>query len=104
MFNKFDYRNHSEHYAHSTYTDNVLTELMGILPQEDSKLVIDPLVPKTWDYFVVEDVVYHGKDITIVYDKTGDKYKVGKGLTVFVGGQKKGHRDDLGKLTVDIGL
>ena len=97
------YRNHSEHYAHSTFTDNVLTELIGILPQEDNKLVVDPLVPKSWDHFAVEDVLYHGKDISIIYDKTGDKYKVGKGLTVFVGGEKKGHRDDLGKLIVDVG-
>ena len=76
---------------------------MGIIPQEDNKLVVDPLVPKSWDHFAVEDLLYHGKDVSIVYDKTGDKYKVGKGLTVFVGGEKKAHRDDLGKLTVDVG-
>ena len=76
---------------------------MGILPQEDNKLIIDPLVPKSWDYFAVENLLYHGKDVSIVFDKTGDKYKVGKGLTVFVAGVKKAHRDDLGSLTVDVG-
>ena len=78
----------------------MLTELIGILPQEDSTLVIDPLIPKTWEFFVVEDISYHGFNISIIYDKSGDKYKVGKGLSVFVDGILKAHRDDLGQLTV----
>ena len=77
-----------------------MTELIGILPQEDSTLVVDPLVPKSWDFFAVEDISYHGFNIAVIYDKSGNKYKVGKGLSVFVDGTLKAHRDDLGQLTV----
>ena len=97
------FRNRSEHYAHSTYIDNVLIELMGILPQKDNTLVVNPLIPKSWQYFVVEDVLYHGKNVSIIYDKTGNKYKMGKGLTVYVNGQKKANKPELGKLTLDVG-
>ena len=100
MLNNVGLRNHSEHYAHSTYTDNVLTELIGILPQEDNTLVVDPLVPKTWDFFAVENVFYRGFNISIIYDKTGNKYKMGKGLSVFVDGTLNANRGDLGQLTI----
>ncbi|XP_054152490.1 beta-L-arabinobiosidase-like [Oppia nitens] len=95
--------NHSEHYAHSTYTDNVLTELLGILPQEDNTIIIDPLVPKSWSYFALENLLYHGKNISIVYDSTGNKYKVGKGMTVYVNGISVYHKEGLEKAVIDVG-
>jgi hypothetical protein len=36
---------------------------------------------------MLKDVKYHGHDITVVFDRNGEKYKVGKGLTVFVDGR-----------------
>ena len=33
-------------------------------------------------------VMYHGHKLTVVYDKDGSKYKLGKGFTVFVDGKK----------------
>jgi hypothetical protein len=32
--------------------------------------------------------LYHGKIVTIIWDKTGEKFKRGKGLQVLVDGQK----------------
>ena len=32
--------------------------------------------------------MYHGHNVTVVYDKDGSKYKLGKGITVFVDGKK----------------
>jgi hypothetical protein len=32
--------------------------------------------------------LYHGKIITIIWDKTGTKYKKGKGLSIWVNGKK----------------
>jgi hypothetical protein len=32
--------------------------------------------------------LYHGKTVTIIWDKTGLKYKKGKGLSVWVNGKK----------------
>jgi hypothetical protein len=36
---------------------------------------------------MLKEVKYHGHDITIVYDKDGSKYNIGKGLSVFVNGK-----------------
>ena len=63
--------NHSEHYLHSTYIDNVFTNLLGIIPSLDNNLVMQPLIPSNWTYFVVENLPYHGTLLTILWDQTG---------------------------------
>ena len=35
-----------------------------------------------------DDVLYHGRILTIIWDKTGDKYGKGKGLFVFADGKE----------------
>ncbi|KAI1631513.1 Six-hairpin glycosidase-like protein [Biscogniauxia mediterranea] len=80
--------NHSEHYAHSTNNDDVITGLLGILPQFDDALHISPIIPQDWTYFALENLPYHGHLVTVLYDKDGERYGVGKGLTVFVNGNK----------------
>ena len=52
--------NHSEHYLHSTYLDNVFTNLIGIVPTLDNRLELQPLVPTNWTHFAVENLPYHG--------------------------------------------
>ncbi|CAG2115456.1 unnamed protein product, partial [Medioppia subpectinata] len=97
-----DSRNHSEHYAHSTFTDNVLHELLGILPQTDNTLIIDPLVPKTWSYFSVENLLYRGNNITVIYDSTGERYGSGKGMRVYVNDHEMVHKDTVQRVVVNI--
>lgn len=74
--------NRSENYMHSQYTDLVLTGLLGIVPSLEDELEISPIVPDSWDYFAVNKLPYHGHELTILYDKNGDRYGKGKGLTV----------------------
>ena len=77
-------------YNHSTYCDLIISGLIGIRPQEDDVLVVNPLLPDgAWDYFCLENLMYHGKKITVIYDKTGYKYRKGKGCMVFVDGNRK---------------
>ena len=52
--------NHSEHYLHSTYLDNVFTNLIGVIPTFEDILWLHPLVPSNWSYFAVENLPYHG--------------------------------------------
>jgi hypothetical protein len=37
-----------------------------------------------WDYFLLDNIYYKGKKLTVLYDKTGEKYARGKGLQIFV--------------------
>jgi hypothetical protein len=79
----------SRYYNHSTFNDLIITGLVGLRPRADDVLEVNPLLPEgKWDWFCLDNVLYHGKLITIIWDKTGNKYKKGKGLTVWANGKK----------------
>ncbi len=83
-----DHHYHSEHYFHSGYVNNVITGLVGLRPRADDTLEVDPLIPDTWDYFALEDVSYHGHNVSIVWDRHGQRYGKGQGLMIFVDGRQ----------------
>ena len=74
-------------YNHSGFCDLVISDLLGFKSQIDNTLKISPLLPEHWDWFCLDGVYYKGKNITVLYDKDGTKYRQGKGLTVFVNGE-----------------
>ena len=79
----------SRYYNHSTYNDLVITGLMGLRPRVDNTIEVNPLIPENkWAWFCLDKVRYHGKTVTIIWDKDGTKYKKGKGLSVWVNGKK----------------
>lgn len=94
--------NHSEHYAHSTYTDNVLTDLFGVEPQKEDVFQINPLMLPSWSYFLVENIPYHGHNITVLYDRDGSRYQVGSGMQIFVNGVSAARQDQVGPMRVSI--
>jgi F5/8 type C domain/Amylo-alpha-1,6-glucosidase len=84
----------SHHYNHSTYIDLIVTGLIGIRPRADENLELDPLI--TTDskpnearirYFALQNVAYHGHDVSVIYDSDGSRYGIGRGLFVFVDGE-----------------
>ncbi|NCI48183.1 glycoside hydrolase [Sediminibacterium sp. WSJ-3] len=90
----------SRYYNHSTFNDLVITGLVGLRPREDNILELNPLLPAgKWNWFCLDNVLYHGKIITIIWDATGLKYKKGKGLTVWADGRKIAAAPKLTKLT-----
>jgi Mannosylglycerate hydrolase MGH1-like glycoside hydrolase domain/NedA-like, galactose-binding domain/Glycosyl hydrolase family 65, C-terminal domain len=78
----------SNHYNHSSYNNLIITGLCGIRPSGSDTLVLNPLIDNSIDYFCLDDVLYHGHKLTIVYDRDGTRYKVGKGLSALVDGKK----------------
>lgn len=93
--------NRGRYYNHSGYADLIITGLIGIRPSAANHLVIRPLVPSgTWDYFALDGVPYHGHMLTVIYDRTGDRYHRGAGLTVLSDGRIIGHGDSLGAISV----
>jgi len=76
-------------YNHSTYNDLIITGLVGLRPHADDVVEVNPLLPEgNWDYFCLDNLLYHGRNITILWDKTGRKYRKGQGLSIFVDGKK----------------
>ncbi len=93
----------SRYYNHSTFNDLVITGLVGLRPQTDNRITINPLVPaKEWDYFCLDNIRYKGHNLTIAWDRHGTRYRQGKGLHVWLDGKLIGHRPTLGPLSCDI--
>ncbi|MEO8819888.1 MAG: discoidin domain-containing protein [Ginsengibacter sp.] len=78
----------SEHYNHSGYTNLIITGVCGLHPRADNLLDVRPIITDDIDYFCLQNVLYHGCHLTILYDKDGKKYRRGKGLLVFSNGKK----------------
>ena len=90
----------SRYYNHSTFCDLVIGGLVGLVPRDDSTVVVDPLIPAdTWDWFCLDNVLYHGRVLTIVWDRRGDKYGKGKGLHVFADGTQIAKSNELTRIT-----
>ena len=87
-------------YNHSAYNDLIITGLVGLRPRSDNVVEVNPLLPEgTWDYFCLDNVLYHGRILTIIWDKTGKKYHKGKGLSVLADGRNIGRSATLGRVT-----
>ncbi|OHB54943.1 MAG: hypothetical protein A2173_03405 [Planctomycetes bacterium RBG_13_44_8b] len=89
----------SSYYNHSTFCDLVITGLVGLCPGPEDTVIVNPLVPAgTWKWFALDNVYYHGKKVTILYDETGEKYNRGQGLSVYVDGKFVNHSKTIEKI------
>jgi hypothetical protein len=100
----------SHHYEHSTYVDLILNGLIGIRPRSDETLEIAPLISVEQPseggpirYFALQGVSYHGHDVDIFYDRDGDRYAAGRGLSVFVDGTRHYGPGPLKRVSIALG-
>ena len=76
-------------YNHSSFCDLVISGLIGLEPQLDGSLVVEPLLPEgKWDYFCLDGIVCMGRKIVVLYDKDGSRYGKGAGFRIFVNGKE----------------
>ena len=93
-------RERSRYYNHSTYNDLIITGICGLRPQLDGSIVINPLLPKDeWDYLCLDGIRYRGHTLTIIWDRDGQRYHQGRGLTLMVDGKTVANRKDIGIIT-----
>lgn len=90
----------SRWYNHSTFADLLVTAVIGLTPRADDVVELRPLLPSgtTWNWFCIDGVRYHGRTLTIVWDRTGERYHRDAGLTILVDGKPVAHRNDFGPL------
>ncbi|MGQ8335146.1 MGH1-like glycoside hydrolase domain-containing protein [Sunxiuqinia sp. A32] len=99
----YEYKERGKDYNHSAFCDFVISDLVGIRPSMDDTLTIYPLVPADyWDWFCLDQVKYHDKIISIIWDRDGTKYHKGEGFSVFVDGELKKNLPTIGKLKIQI--
>jgi hypothetical protein len=90
----------SRDYNHSTFCDLVISGLVGLVPREDETVEIDPLVPAdAWEWFCLDGVPYHGHSLTIIWDRAGEHYGRGPGLSLWADGREIARSDSLRRLS-----
>lgn len=78
----------SYYYNHSTYADLLITGMVGLRPRADNVVEVAPLLPAgAMGWFALENVRYHGRDLTILWDQDGKRYGRGAGLQAIVDGK-----------------
>jgi hypothetical protein len=93
----------SRHYNHSTFNDLVITGLVGLVPRADDVIEVDPLLPEpAWKWFRLEGVPYHDHLVTIAWDRTGEHYGNGLGLSISVDGRELARSAKLERLTAKL--
>jgi hypothetical protein len=93
----------SRYYNHSTFCDLIITGLAGLRPHADAVLDVNPLIPSiAWDWFCLDNILYHGRIITILWDRTGQKYGKGAGLSILADGRQIAHAEKLEKIVGEL--
>ena len=79
----------SKFYNHSGFADLIINDLIGLKPRLDNVLEVKPIIQEgQWDWFCLDNVNYHGKMLTILWDKSGTKYGKGKGFRIYADGKE----------------
>ena len=79
----------SSYYNHSCFADLVINDLIGLKPREDNIIELYPLIPKDkWNWFCLDRIFYHGKMLTILWDKDGRRYGKGAGIKIYADGKQ----------------
>lgn len=92
----------ARYYNHSTFNDLLITGLIGLRPRMDKTIELNPLIPDgKWDWFCLDNILYHGHYLTVVWDRNGDKYHMGKGLRVLVDGKEVGYAPTLQRMVCE---
>jgi hypothetical protein len=64
---------------------------------------VHSLLPEgAWDWFCVDRIPYHGRMLTIAWDRTGERYGNGAGLSIAVNGEHVATAPDLRPLTAEL--
>tara|TARA_B100000900_G_scaffold229837_1_gene195182 strand:+ start:764 stop:2398 length:1635 start_codon:yes stop_codon:yes gene_type:complete len=88
-------------YNHSGFCDLIISDLLGLKPQIDGSIKLKPMVPESWDWFCIDRVVSNGREIRVVWDKHGEKYKIGQGFMIFINGKLVKKSPTLKDITID---
>ena len=99
--NKYEERGKA--YNHSSFCDLVISGLIGVRPCLDDQVEINPLVPANeWEWFCLDRIPYHGGELTVLWDRTGDRYNRGNGFKVYYNGEIIHSSDKIEKLSIGL--
>src|SRR5262249_48551782 len=82
--------------------DLIVTGLVGLRPRADNVIEVNPLAPDDWDYFALDDVLYRGHRVAVVWDRRGKRYGLGAGLHVLADGKKLASAPPLRRMPAEL--
>ncbi len=93
-------RNNPNHIMLGNMNYIFVEDMAGLQPRSDDKIELWPIV-FGYEHFMVNNLRYHGQDVTIVWDPDGTEYGLGAGYSLFLNGERKVSTDRLGRFTYD---
>jgi len=96
------YRSWIHHTILGATNFTVIEDAMGFRARDDGRVELDP-IDLDWPYFVADNIRYHDRDVTVVWDEDGTHYgdAVPAGYSVFLDGQLAFTVDDLAHVVYD---
>ncbi|MGJ7440643.1 galactose-binding domain-containing protein [Aquipuribacter sp. MA13-6] len=93
-------RNNPNHVMLGNMNYIYVEDMGGIQPRSDDLIELWP-IDLGYEHFMVNNLRYHGEDITIVWDEDGSEYGLGAGYSLFIDGEKKAVSEELGRFVYD---
>ena len=97
---KITYRSWIHHTQLGTTNWTIVEDVAGMVPREDNKIELNPIEIPGWNHFTVNNLSYHGQDLSIVWNNDG-AYNAPKGYTLYVDGNAVLTSDKLAHLIYD---
>lgn len=96
-------RERGKDYNHSGFCDLIINDLLGVHPESDNSITIQPLIPEgTWDWFALDHIKVKDHELTVIWDRTGERYGKGKGFMVWVDGNLAHHSEEVKKVGINL--
>lgn len=93
-------RNNPNHVMLGNMNYIYVEDMGGIQPRSDELVELSP-IDLGYDHFMVNNLRYHGSDLTIVWDADGSHYGLGQGYSLFIDGERAAAADELGRFVYD---
>ncbi|WP_197511689.1 hypothetical protein [Tessaracoccus coleopterorum] len=93
-------RNNPNHVMLGNMNYIFIEDMGGIQPRSDGSIELWP-IDLGYGHFMVNNLRYHGRDVTIVWDPDGSHYGLGTGYSLFLDGERVASADRLGHFTYD---
>ena len=97
---KITYRSWIHHTQLGTTNWTIVEDVAGMVPREDNKIELNPIEIPGWNHFTINNLSYHGQDLSIVWNNDGT-YNAPKGYTLYVDGNAVFTSDKLAHLIYD---
>ena len=97
------YRSWIHHTQLGTTNWTMIEDVAGVVPREDDAIELDPIALPDWGHFTVNNLSYHGHDMSIVWndDGTYDDSGAPRGYSLYIDGEKAFTTDALAHVIYD---